>query len=182
MTEPEAKKAVSGIEIFRESGAPSLRDSGMMEHNNGEAANAGIQRMMDAGLSHSNVLKALYKSDDPNGPSLSYAWFKGNYALPLHTHDTDCLYYIISGEIRLGNEVLKAGDGFMLRAHTPYQYRVGPDGVEVLEFRPTSKFDIRIKDGTPRYWDKLVDICAQNRNLWEKQDPPVRRPLVSSER
>jgi hypothetical protein len=28
------------------------------------------------------------------GMSLTTAWFKSGYSLPLHTHNADCLYYI----------------------------------------------------------------------------------------
>jgi hypothetical protein len=101
-------------------------------------------------------------------------WFKANFPLPPHSHDSDCLYYIIAGEIRMGTRTLRAGDGFFLPAGAGYSYTPGPEGVELLEFRATSRFDIKISDGSPQFWDRLVGICETNRSLWDVQQPPVR--------
>jgi mannose-6-phosphate isomerase-like protein (cupin superfamily) len=169
-----------GITIFREADAPMLHDAGMMENHSSAVANAGLMQMMEAGVGDGYVLKCLYKSPDPDGFSLSYAWFKGNYALPPHTHDADCLYYVISGEIHMGDNVLGAGDGFLVPANALYSYSVGPEGLEVLEIRNSTQFDITVRDGSPRAWERLAAICEANNALWKTQGPPVRRPQVSA--
>ncbi|MFP3739982.1 cupin domain-containing protein, partial [Burkholderia sp. SIMBA_019] len=112
------------------------------------------------------VMKCLFRSPDPDGFTLTYLWFKGNYVLPVHTHNPDCLYCVIAGEIHLGKQVLTSGDGFFVAADTPYGYSVGPQGVEVLEFRNSTEFDITVRDATERAWEKLAGICAENRELW----------------
>ncbi|WP_042337735.1 cupin domain-containing protein [Paraburkholderia ferrariae] len=167
-----------GITIFRELEAPRVHETGAMVHHGSPKGQDGIQRMRVAGLDDGNVLKCLYRSTDPNGFTLVYVWFKGNFALPVHTHNTDCLYYIISGEIHMGKNVLTAGDGFFLPAETPYSYHAGPQGVELLEFRAATEFDIVIRDGTERGWEHLVSVCAANRELWKTQRPPTREPKV----
>ena len=30
---------------------------------------------------------------------VSYIWFKSGYVLPPHSHDGDCLYYILAGSL-----------------------------------------------------------------------------------
>jgi hypothetical protein len=173
---PSARRR--GITIFREADAPTLHEAGVMEDHSSTAANAGLAQMFAAGLEDGYVLKCLFRSPDPNGFSLTYAWFKSHYPLPLHTHDSDCLYYVISGEIQMGDAVLGAGDGFMLPKDSVYSYRAGPDGAEVLEFRDSSRFDITIRDGSAQGWERLAAICAANRTLWKSQRPPLRVPKV----
>jgi hypothetical protein len=166
------------ITIFREASAPTLDESEMMEINNSEVATAGIAKLRDSGLDDGYVLKCLFRSPDADGFSLTYAWFKGNYPLPPHKHNTACLYYVISGEIHMGKEVLGAGDGFFLPAGAGYSYSAGPDGVEVVEFRDSSHFDIAIADASAASWERLAKICENNRELWKSQRPPVRIPQV----
>ena len=72
---------------------------------------AGLQGMIAEGLLEGADAKALYDSEAA-GISLVHNWYKANYPLPRHSHNADCLYYIISGEARMGDEVLRAGDGF----------------------------------------------------------------------
>ena len=168
------------IAVFRESEGASLHDSGVMTNNNGEIANKGITRMFEAGLREGYELKCLYRSPEPDGFSLGYAWFKSNYALPPHTHNTDCLYYVIAGEVHFGNQVLTAGDGLFIPADAPYTYSVGPRGAEILEFRDSSRFDITVKDGTEQGWERLVSICAANKEQWRRESPPMRMPKVAT--
>src|SRR5579864_88620 len=82
------------------------------------------------------------------GFSLTSVWFKSGYPLALHSHSGGCLYYILAGSIRIGEDVLGAGDGFFVDHDVPYTYEIGPDGVEVLEFRATDKLDIRFRANT----------------------------------
>lgn len=173
-----SKLARPQISIFREADAPMLHDAGMMENHSSATANAGLGQMLGAGLIDGYVIKCLFKSPEPDGFSLSYVWFKGNYALPPHTHDADCLYYVISGEVHMGENVLGAGDGFLVPSSALYSYSAGPDGVEVLEVRNSTHFDITVRDGNPRAWDRLAAICTANNALWKTQPPPVRRPQV----
>ena len=165
---------VGGIAIFREVVGRQSSDDHTMENRSSDVAIQGMAQMMEAGLSDAYVMKCLYRSPDPDGMSLLYAWFKGNYPLPPHTHDADCLYYIVSGSIRMGAEELTAGDGFFVPANTVYSYTGGPDGVEVLEFRNASQFDIVFRDGSPRAWDRMVEACLANREMWKNQPPPTR--------
>jgi len=175
---PSASRERRGIVVFREADALPLHEAGVMTNNSSEVAKAGVQKMLEAGLTDGYVIKCLFRAPEPDGFTLAYVWFKGNYALPPHTHDTDCLYYIISGEIHLGKQVLTSGDGFLLPALTPYSYHVGPEGVELLEFRNSTKFDITVRDGTAQAWERMVAICEANRELWKTQRPPVRQPKV----
>jgi hypothetical protein len=166
------------IVFFREAEAPSLHDAGVMENKNSPVANLGIAKMVDAGLGDGYVLKCLFKAPEPDGFCLSYAWFKGNYELPPHKHNTDCLYYVISGEIHMGGNVLRAGDGFFLPGGAGYSYSAGPEGLEVLEIRNSTRFDITVRDGSEKAWTRLAEVCAANRDIWKTQRPPLRVPQV----
>jgi mannose-6-phosphate isomerase class I len=100
--------------------------------------------------------------------SLIRLWYAPHYALPRHSHDVDCLYYVVAGEERLGKQVLTAGDGFFVPAGVPYAYTAGRDGVEVLEFRATSQFGIHVTE-SPERWAQLVDLARVHREEWAAQ-------------
>lgn len=162
------------IVFFREAEASHVHETDVMENVFSPRVGAALSRMGEDGYAEGYVLKCLFRSPDPNGFSLTYVWFKANFPLPPHRHNTDCLYYLISGEIKMGSRVLRTGDGFFLPAEAGYSYTPGKEGVELLEFRASSRFNIEIPDGTPEMWERFAMICATNRELWRTQLPPSR--------
>ena len=160
---------MTGMRIFRAAVAPSLSESSP-DHEMAYApmsptTQAGIGKLVEAGIGEGNVVKALFSAP---GFSLIYAWFKPHFPLARHSHDTDCLYYIVSGSLRLGTEPLAAGDGFFLPAGVPYTYAIGADGLEILEFRHTSHFEFRAAGGSHAYWDKAAATIIANRGAWQR--------------
>src|SRR5207248_6087020 len=107
-----------------------------------------------------------FKGDGPNGFSLVYARFGAGYRLPRHSHSADCLYYVLSGEAIMGSRVLKAGDGVFVKADAPYAYQAGPEGVEVLEFRAATSFDIQVFDQTVERWKPIIEAAVANHDQW----------------
>jgi hypothetical protein len=128
-----------------------------------QSSQDGFARLIEAGLTEGNYTKILF---DAPGFSLAYVWFKANFPLARHSHNTDCLYYIIAGGLKLGTEEHGPGDGFLLPSGTPYTYTVGAEGVELLEFRHTGQFDFRAHGGTPAFWNKAEAVIAANREAW----------------
>ncbi|MET0269142.1 MAG: cupin domain-containing protein, partial [Sphingomonas sp.] len=114
-----------------------------------EIEGAGATRAVAAGAMEGTHVRLLF---DMPGMSLAHAWFKSGFPLPRHTHDTDCLYYILAGSLRIGVEELGRGDGFFVGAGVPYAYTPGPEGVEVLEFRASNAFDIRLLANNAAFW------------------------------
>lgn len=111
------------------------------------------------------------------GFSLVHLWFKSGFPLPLHSHDADCLYYVIAGSLRIGTETLAAGDGFFVPTDAPYTYVAGKDGVEILEFRNADAFDVRFPTTKRDYWTKLAATIKSRALSWTKeQRPPVEFP------
>ena len=106
------------------------------------------------------------------GFSLTHVWFKSGYPLPLHSHSSDCLYYILAGSVRMGQEELGPGEGFFVGKEVPYTYETGPDGVEVLEFRNTDDFNIRFMAKSRTAWDKAAAKLKARRDAWESEVPP----------
>jgi hypothetical protein len=88
---------------------------------------------------------------------------------------------VIGGELALGkgvaSEVVRAGDGFFVPAGHMYGYTAGPEGVEVLEFRGVSKFNIEYKSQPPAAWAALAAVMAANRERWKSEAPPESRAL-----
>lgn len=112
---------------------------------------------------------------DKPGLSLVRAWFKSEYPLPRHTHDVDCLYYIVGGSLRMGEQVLNAGDGFYVGAGVPYSYTPGPQGVEILEFRAANRFDIRIMGDAAKIREKSMAKIVRRQDAWTGETQPPSR-------
>jgi len=131
----------------------------------------GAQQALAAGLDKGSELRLLFETP---GFSLVYAWFKSGFPLPRHSHDSDCLYYIVGGSLRIGHEELRAGDGFFVAADTPYSYTPGPAGVEVLEFRATNAFNFKLMANNPQFWEQAVRTARSHRETWCREQPPSR--------
>jgi quercetin dioxygenase-like cupin family protein len=133
------------------------------------------QSDIDAGgLRDGTELRVLYKQPDASPVNLVHAWFKPHFLLPRHTHNGDCLYYIILGSLQMGSRTLTSGDGFFVPADTRYGYQAGPDGVEVLEIRIAPEFDLRFTETEGR-WHEIVKVAHENHTLWKVMVTPPSR-------
>jgi quercetin dioxygenase-like cupin family protein len=161
----------SKFQIFRASDAPGLMEAGCMSvEPYTDIQRAGMDKLLDAGILEGEEIRVLVNVP---GFSLTHVWFKKDYPLPLHSHDADCLYYIIAGTIRLGTEVLGARDSFLIPAEVPYTYKAGPEGAEVLEFRHATHFNfVNLAKGAG-FWDKAVEAASQNLEGWRTAVPPT---------
>lgn len=107
---------------------------------------------------------------DVGGFTLSHFWWKPNFALPRHSHNSDCLYYVISGVVQMGNRTLGAGDSFFIPSDAPYQYAVGPEGAEVLEIRHGVEHTDMTYHVDPEVYAKAAgEIIEANRETWAKE-------------
>ncbi len=129
----------------------------------------GAAALREAGVFEGSRVCRLFSRP---GMSLSYAWFKSGYPLPRHSHDSDCLYFILGGSLRMGDEELGPGDGFFVGTDVPYTYVPGDDGVEVLEFRDADIFDIKLRADNPAFWRKAVETVLREREAWKSQTTP----------
>lgn len=171
MTAETAKaEAAPRFAIYRAAEAPDFDELSCMEAVGVTPLIAdGIERAAAAGANDGNVVKMLFSMP---GMSLTYAWFKSGFPLPLHSHNADCLYYIVAGSLTIGTEQLGAGDGFFVGSDVPYTYKPGPDGVEVLEFRTADHFDIRFLGKTQAFWGKTVDALKSAHPRWAEERRP----------
>ncbi len=128
-----------------------------------EMAEAGIDITP---MAIGNDTTVLFRGKGDDGLSLASAWFAPNYLLPRHSHDSDCLYYIVRGSIRMGSRTMEAGEGFYINADGPYAYQAGPDGAEVLEFRRETSFDMKIYEKNLDRWKVIAEIGAANAERW----------------
>jgi len=107
------------------------------------------------------------------GFSLTHVWFKRDYPLPRHSHDCDCLYYIVAGSLQLGTEELGPRDSFFLPANIPYTYTPGPEGVELLEFRHATAFDFKLLVKGEAFWQRAAQISEQRSEEWRTAKMPA---------
>lgn len=158
------------IEVFRGAEAQGLMEIGAMKMAEMTAEQrAGLSTLVQAGYLEGDQVKLLV---DLPGFSLTHAWLKRDYPLLLHSHDSDCLYYVLAGSLQMGVEELAAGDLFFVPANAAYQYRPGPDGVEVLEFRHAGTFDFRNLTKNPAFYEKAAATVAANVQHWREAKPP----------
>lgn len=158
------------FQIFRAKDAPGLMDAGCMTIAPiTPVQRAGVDAVIAAGYLEGDDVHVLCNIP---GFSLTHAWFKKDYPLPLHSHDADCLYYIVSGTLRLGNEELGPRDTFFVPADVPYSYRPGPEGVEVLEFRQSNSFNFVNLAKGEAFWTKAAETVAANLDDWKAAVPP----------
>jgi quercetin dioxygenase-like cupin family protein len=152
--------------FYRAEDAPTLEDDGIMTMGpmdiDPAVAEAVDLRLLGAG----QRVTVLFKGEGADGFSLVHARFAPGYRLPRHSHSADCLYYVVSGEARMGSRVLKPGDGFFILAEAPYAYTAGPEGVEVLEFRHATTFDIKIRDKTLEHWKPVIEAIKAHGESW----------------
>ncbi|RXZ68074.1 cupin domain-containing protein [Agromyces albus] len=170
MTTDTPSAARPSIQPFTYADAPELLESGVMEFK--DVPEASIVNAKDDSLGVGLVSRVLFRdtplegSDRTDGLSLVHAWLAPHYQLPPHSHDGDCLYYIASGTLILGKRTLGAGDGFFVPKDSPYRYTAGPDGVEVIEFRTSIKFDYKFADSNDARWKDRYSYATNHREEW----------------
>lgn len=158
------------FEIFRAKDAPGLMEAECMAiAPMSDVQRAGLSAVIGAGYLEGDEIHVLCNLP---GFSLTHAWLKKDYPLPLHSHDSDCLYYVVAGSLTMGTEDLGPRDTFFVPAGVPYSYRPGPDGVEILEFRHATGFDfVNLAKGAA-WWTKAAETVAANAPGWKTAQPP----------
>jgi quercetin dioxygenase-like cupin family protein len=163
-------KKKRGMTIYRAADATDLIECGFMSMPTmSEGAAAGFGEALASGLGSGGEVKVLCRQNDEEGGfSLIRLWFKPEYPLPRHSHDADCMYYVLSGTAVMGRQTLKAGDAFFIPDGAPYQYHAGPEGVEVLEIRHgCDHFGMKIPDASSEHWAAMKATAEANRERWE---------------
>jgi len=158
------------FQIFRGQQAQEIADDSFFYlEPMSSACQEGWPALYEAGYNEGHDTKLLFSAP---GFSLTYVWFKSGLPLPRHSHDTDCLYYVIAGALQLGNETLSAGDGFFIGKNVPYAYVPCENGVEVLEFRSENRSSIKFLADNPAFWQRAVDEVQSRKSGWPQEAKP----------
>ena len=170
MSEADAPKFAPPFAIFRARAAKDYAADGpmYMDQADPQDFSAGGE-LAAAGFGEGSQVKLLFSRP---GMSLIYVWFKSGFPLPRHSHNADCLYFIVAGSLKLGAEQLGPGDGFFLGVDVPYTYTPGENGVEVLEFRTSNNFDFKNLGMTPAWMESALEILAERRDGWSGEMTP----------
>lgn len=159
------------FQIFRAETAPTLAQSNVLRYEGlTPIIEQGLKDRVEAGVRDGSFAKILFNAP---GFSLAYAWHKSDYPLPLHSHDSDCLYLVLAGEMRFGKEVLGKGDGAFVPGNTPYTFVTGPEGVEFLEFRNQTSWNIVFKSNNPASWTKGAEKAGALHDTWLTEKQPL---------
>lgn len=158
------------LKIFRAADAPNLMEAACMAlEPMSEEQMAGVNKLLEAGFTDGEQIDVLVEMP---GFSLAHVWFKKGYPLMRHSHDCDCMYYVVAGSLNLGTHELGPRDCFFIPANVPYTYTAGPDGVEVLEIRHSPKFNFVNLIHNQAWWDKAAQTCIANREEWKQAVRP----------
>jgi hypothetical protein len=166
------EKTAPRFAIYRARDARPYDETGPM-FNSGEMPPVLAQYAPDlhaAGVDAGHHVRLLFSAP---GISLTYVWFKSGFPLPRHSHNADCLYYIVAGSLKMGAEDLGPGDGFFLGSDVPYAYTPGPDGLELLEFRTSDRFDFKMLAENPAFWIKAIKEVGQRSPGWIGEPKPT---------
>lgn len=156
--------------IFRARDSLEYDEAALMEQGPvAEAAVEGGTKLTEAGVLDGTFIRLLFARP---GLSVSYAWFKSGFPLPRHSHNADCTYVIVAGSLKIGAEELGPGDGFFVGKDVPYTYTPGENGVEVLEFRTSDAFDIKVLANNPAWWSKALENLTEAKRTWPDQSAP----------
>ncbi len=166
----ETNKPANRFAFYLGADAPAFSEVDVLEFEGvTPEVRAHLDELHEAGFDEGQTVKLLFSAP---GFSLTYAWFKSAFPLPRHSHNSDCLYYVVAGSLALGTKVLRAGDGFFVPCDAGYTYVPGPDGVEVLEFRHSERFNIKFLTGNPSFWANAVETVRAERSNWAHQQRP----------
>ncbi len=165
-----SRPAKNRLSFFDPEAAPSLKESAMMEA--AHFAPSGMISDEERGLlRRGEIVNVLFRHAEDDGFSLVRVSFAPNYLLPRHSHSADCLYYVLRGEVRLGNRTVVAGSGFFIPKDRPYAYQAGPEGVDLLEFRHATSFNF-VAHEDPQRWREIAETARRNEALWSSTPRP----------
>lgn len=164
--------------IFRNADAVDMRESGRVTYSNLDAERElALRQIQDAGGEEGSETEHIFSA---GGMSLGRVWFKSGFPLILHSHDSNCLYYITAGSLRLGTNVLGVGDGFFVPADVPYAYTAGDEGVELLEFRNAEGYDFKLASRSSKYYQRIAQVLTSRVPIWSGEDRPGREASAAA--
>jgi mannose-6-phosphate isomerase-like protein (cupin superfamily) len=155
------------IEIFRaadavDNGGPKgIRGGGTAS----DETRAKLKVLRDAGREDGLVSSLLFHQQD--GFSIVHLWVKPYYPLPRHSHDSDCLYYVVNGSLSYGIETLRASDGFFVPEGIDYVYTGGPEGAELIEVRfGVNNIETDLPAQSDRRYERELELINANHAAW----------------
>jgi quercetin dioxygenase-like cupin family protein len=168
MSVDQSKRA--GIRIYRAADAPDLTQTDFGAKTDFGEHTELREVASELGAAARTASRLLVRqSPEEGGFSLVYLFFKPNFPLFRHRHESDCLYLVLSGEVLMGSQTLRAGDSFFVPALAPYSYTAGPDGVEVLEIRHNvDGFTVTFANNPPSRLEEAKAAIKANAKAWDK--------------
>lgn len=90
------------------------------------------------GLSEGELLSevCVHQIGTEDTPQLIQIKFPPNAMINPHAHEENEIIFVLAGELRLGNDILRAGSSVAVGGDTIYAFQAGPEGLEILNFRP----------------------------------------------
>ena len=169
----EPAKSRKRMTVFYGKDAGPVEPERMPREGIDDVVRAGQAKVREAAAAvDSGKTLLVFSEPGEDGFSLLYAWYKSDYLLPRHSHNSDCLYYVTGGELRIGSHVLRKGDGMFIPKDHAYSYQAGPDGLEVLEFRNATRFNLFFKGNDEAYWDRIAATFRDRAEAWKTETVP----------
>lgn len=165
------------ITLFRSTDDHRGEHSHIVETGVDDTVRQGFARWAEAGLAEGAALTCIAtiaaSPDSPRGTSLTHVRIGRHFLTPRHSHDVDCIYYVLAGSLRVGGGSLGRGDGMQVPAGEVYALEAGPEGAELLEFRSAIRFGIHYVQNDAAHWERIVGAAAANSAAWQAGDAPA---------
>ena len=78
----------------------------------------------------------VHEQGDEATPQLFELAFEPGLEVAVHSHAADEIFYVVAGSFEIGKRSLGPGSSVFVPADTLYSFRAGPEGLQVLNFRP----------------------------------------------
>jgi hypothetical protein len=111
-----------------------------------------VTRLVERGLMTPETFQAMPEADrtaqvfvhfpgSPAEPQLVELHLDAGIVVEPHAHGADEIIHVLEGSIHFGSRECAAGSSVLISKDTLYTFRVGPEGVTFLNFRPTGDFN-----------------------------------------
>ena len=78
--------------------------------------------------------KYLYRDGQGRGPSIMIRHWGPDTDIPVHSHPFNEMFYVLEGEVEIGDTLYTAGSCVFIEGGTPYGPTRAPKGVKVLRY------------------------------------------------
>ena len=98
------------------------------------AIHAVNEKNVQMAKSERGYTKWLHASKGATGPEMMIRHWGPDTNIPVHSHPYNEMFYVLEGEVEIGDTTYTAGACIFIESNTPYGPTRAPKGVKVLRY------------------------------------------------